>query len=143
MWNCKTLKIQTFQNWFKILKLQKSFTTHKWGKMYMMCLKSCNLLYKEKECGKKNGYDLKLLSFLKMKHWIYKESGYFQNFIFIPKWWRKKHVMYLDNYNKLQNKLFQNSFMWKNFFGGKKDIHSFLTLILLAHYILFAPHYNI
>jgi hypothetical protein len=36
MWNCKTLKIQrTFQNWCKILELQKSFVTHKWGKMYM------------------------------------------------------------------------------------------------------------
>jgi len=38
MWNPKTLKIQkTFQNWSKILKFQKSFATHKWGKMYMMC----------------------------------------------------------------------------------------------------------
>jgi hypothetical protein len=33
----------------------------------------------------KNGYDLKLLSFLKTKHLIYKELGYFQKFIFIQK----------------------------------------------------------
>jgi len=36
----------------------------------------------------KFGYDLKLLSFLKMKHWIYKELKHFQNFIFSQKWWR-------------------------------------------------------
>jgi hypothetical protein len=28
---------------------------------------------------------LKLLSFLKMKHWIYKELAHFQKFTFIPK----------------------------------------------------------
>jgi hypothetical protein len=36
-----------------------------------------------------------------MKHWIYKESWHFQKLIFIKKWWRKKHVMYLDNYEHL------------------------------------------
>ncbi len=39
----------------------------------------------------KNGYDLKLLSFLKTKHLIYKELGYFQKFIFIQKWWKKMY----------------------------------------------------
>jgi len=33
MWNFKTLKFQrTFQNWFRILELQKSFATHKLSK---------------------------------------------------------------------------------------------------------------
>ncbi len=37
MWNFKTLKIQRmFQNCFKILKFQKSFTMYKWVIMYMM-----------------------------------------------------------------------------------------------------------
>ncbi len=37
MWNSKTLKIQRmFQNCFKISKLQESFTTYKWVRMYMM-----------------------------------------------------------------------------------------------------------
>ncbi len=58
-----------------------------------------NIFYytrKHKKCKKiKIGYELKLLSFLKtIKHWIYKESKKFQNFIFIQKWWRKKcHVL--------------------------------------------------
>jgi hypothetical protein len=88
MWIFKTLKIQrSFQDCSIILKLQKSFATHRWGKMYMMCLKISSLLY-NKEKWKKNGYDLKLLSFKKMKHWIYKELGNFQKFIFIKQWWR-------------------------------------------------------
>jgi hypothetical protein len=46
MWNLKTLKIQrTFQNWSKILELQKSFTTYKWGIMHMMCLKNVLVYY--------------------------------------------------------------------------------------------------
>jgi len=36
-----------------------------------------------------------------MKHWIYKESTHFQKFIFIQKLYKKKHVMYLDNYKHL------------------------------------------
>jgi hypothetical protein len=37
MWNSKTLKIQImFQNNFKILEFQESFTTYKWVIMYMM-----------------------------------------------------------------------------------------------------------
>jgi len=37
MWNSKTLKIQRmFQNCFKILEFQESFTTYKWVIMYMM-----------------------------------------------------------------------------------------------------------
>jgi hypothetical protein len=48
MWNYKTLKIQkTFQNVCKILKLQKSFATHKWGKMYMMCWKKMEFIKQE------------------------------------------------------------------------------------------------
>jgi hypothetical protein len=35
------------------------------------------------------GYDLKLLSFLKMKHKIYKELTHFQKFIFIQKYKQK------------------------------------------------------
>jgi len=36
MWNYETLKIQRmFQNCFKILKLQESFTMYKWVIMYM------------------------------------------------------------------------------------------------------------
>jgi hypothetical protein len=35
------------------------------------------------------GYDLKLLSFLKTQHKIYKESTHFQKFIFIQKWFLK------------------------------------------------------
>ncbi len=37
MWNSKTLKIQMmFQSFFRISKLQESFTTYKWVIMYMM-----------------------------------------------------------------------------------------------------------
>jgi len=35
------------------------------------------------------GYDLKLLSFFKMKHKIYKELTHFQKFIFIQKYKQK------------------------------------------------------
>jgi hypothetical protein len=49
------------------------------------------------------GYDLKLLSFLKMKHKTYKESIYFQIFIFIKKY--KKNVIYLNNYIIFHNNL--------------------------------------
>jgi hypothetical protein len=43
-----------FQNYFRISKLQKSFTTHKWVIMYMMYeKKGYNLYYnKIKECEK-------------------------------------------------------------------------------------------
>jgi hypothetical protein len=65
---------------------------------------------------------LKLLSFLKTKHWIYKELRHFQKFICIKKWWKKK-VMYLNNYKHLlqhvAKKLFHNSFIWKRFFWEK------------------------
>jgi hypothetical protein len=44
MWNFKTLKIQrSFQNSAKILELQKSFTTYKWGIMHMKFNKSCRI----------------------------------------------------------------------------------------------------
>jgi hypothetical protein len=37
MWDSKTLNIQRmFQNYFKILEIQKSFTTYKWVIMYLM-----------------------------------------------------------------------------------------------------------
>jgi hypothetical protein len=50
MWNCKTLKIQrTFQNWSKILEVQKSFNTYKWGTCIGCVKKSYNLLYKIKK----------------------------------------------------------------------------------------------
>jgi hypothetical protein len=35
------------------------------------------------------GYDLKLLPFLKTKHWIYKELAHFQKFIFIQNYKQK------------------------------------------------------
>jgi hypothetical protein len=48
MWNSKTLKIQkAFQNWTIISKLQKSFATHKWDKMYMMCYKKIYFIIQE------------------------------------------------------------------------------------------------
>jgi hypothetical protein len=55
--------------------------------MYMIFFKNYNLLYKKtlKKLKSIIGYDLKLLSFLKMKHGIYKELTHFQNFIFIQK----------------------------------------------------------
>jgi len=50
MWIFKTLKIQrSFQDCSIILKLQKSFATHRWGKMYMMCLKISSLLYNKEK----------------------------------------------------------------------------------------------
>ncbi len=55
--------------------------------------KGCILSYKKtlKFLKIKIGYDLKLSSFKKMKHGIYKELGHFQ---FIQQWWRKKcHVL--------------------------------------------------
>jgi hypothetical protein len=72
MWNYKNWKLEKkFQNWSIILKLQKSFTTYKWGIMNMMCWKKVVAYYTRKHT--KNfkstfGYDLKLLSFLKTKH---------------------------------------------------------------------------
>jgi hypothetical protein len=37
MWNFRILKIQNMYIWkFRISKLQKCFTTYKWGTMYMM-----------------------------------------------------------------------------------------------------------
>jgi hypothetical protein len=48
---------------------------------------------KHKNVKIKIGYDLKLLSFLMTKHWIFKESGHFQKFIFIKNDEEKKcHV---------------------------------------------------
>jgi len=35
--NFNSKKFKNFQNWSKILKVQKSFITYKWGIMYMMC----------------------------------------------------------------------------------------------------------
>jgi hypothetical protein len=48
--------------------------------MHMMFKKNCMLLYKKTEKKIKSifGYDLKLLSFLKMKHIIYKELTHIQ-----------------------------------------------------------------
>jgi hypothetical protein len=50
------------------------------------------IYYTRKKKFKKSifGYDLKLLSFLKMKHKIYKELTHFQNFIFIQNYKQKK-----------------------------------------------------
>ncbi len=49
-------------------------------------LRKFEVYYKIKHKNvKKIGYDLKLLSILKMKHQIYKESRHFQKFIFIKK----------------------------------------------------------
>jgi hypothetical protein len=52
MWNSKTLKIQKlFQNCFKILKFQESFTIYTWVIMYMMFEKNYSLEYnKTKDC---------------------------------------------------------------------------------------------
>jgi len=52
---------RTFQNWSKILKLQKSFTTYKWGIMYMIFFKNYNLLYK------------KTLKKIKINYWLWFE----------------------------------------------------------------------
>jgi hypothetical protein len=70
MWNFKTLKSQKkFQNWSRILEFQfKSFATHKWVKCTWCVNKNCSLLYNKDVLKTKNGYDLKLLSLLKMKH---------------------------------------------------------------------------
>ncbi len=42
------------------------------------------------------------------------------------------------SYKKLQKNLFQNSFIQKKI-GGKMDMQSFFKVIMLAHYMLFAP----
>jgi len=74
-----------FQNCFKILELQESFTTYEWVIMYWCIKKNYSLEYnKTKECEILIfGDDLKFWSFFKMKHWIYKEFAYFLKFIFI------------------------------------------------------------
>jgi len=41
-------------------------------------------------------------------------------------------------YNKLQKTMFPNSFIWY-FVFGKNNMQSFFLVIMLAHYILFAP----
>jgi hypothetical protein len=52
-----------------------------------------------------------------MKHKIYKELGHFQIFIFIQNDDEKDMsctwTIINIHYNKLQKKLFQNSFIWK------------------------------
>jgi len=55
---------------------------------------------KHKNVKIKIGYDLKLLSFLMTKHWIFKESGHFKN-SYLLKMMKKKNVMYLDNHKHL------------------------------------------
>jgi hypothetical protein len=65
----KLLKLkEIFQNWSKILKFQKSFATHKWGKMYIMCYFFCNFLYKKKlKCKKKSWLCFEIIIIFKDK----------------------------------------------------------------------------
>jgi hypothetical protein len=69
---------------------------------------------------------LKLLSFLKTKHWIYKDLGHLKKSYLLKNDKNKikscTWTTIRNYYNKLQKKLFQNSFIWKKFFGGKKHV---------------------
>ncbi len=74
---------KNFSNLIQYFKVQKSFTTYKWG---IFVKKSYSLLYKKKYILKMNFcYDLKLLSFLKTKCEIYTTFAHFQKFIFTQK----------------------------------------------------------
>ncbi len=70
---------------------------------------------KLKIAKKKIGYDLKLLSFLKMKNQIYKQIRTLSNIHIYSKMMKKKNSCTWTTisiyYNKLQKKLFQNSFI--------------------------------
>jgi hypothetical protein len=77
MWNYKTLKIQrTFQFWCRILEFQNSFATQKMKLNVHDAFKKIIVYYTRKHKNVKHWLWLKLLSFLKMKHWIYKKSPY-------------------------------------------------------------------
>jgi hypothetical protein len=65
MWILFFLNIQ---NWFKILEFEKSFTTHKWGKVHDVFKKFVVNYIKKHKNVKKICYDLKILSLLKMEH---------------------------------------------------------------------------
>jgi hypothetical protein len=76
-----------------------------------------------------------------MKHWMYKESRYFQKFIFIQKWWRKKHVVYLDNYKhallKVAKQIVPKLFhMKKPSFGEKGYTFLFYINIVGSLYLI-------
>ncbi len=84
--------------------------------------------YKRKHKKIKNqysGYDLKLPSFKKTKHWIYKELAQFQKFRFLQNIYLKK-IMFLKNYkiyyNFFQKQLFKNLFVWKSYFWTKGHV---------------------
>ncbi len=85
---------------------------------------------------------MNLSPFIKIKHWIYKESTHFQEFIFIPNDKKKKNSctrkIISIYYNKLKKKSFKIDLYEKIVFG-QKDMHSFSKVISLAHYILFVP----
>jgi len=68
---------------------------------------------------------LKLLLFLKMKHKIYKESIYFQIFIFIQKYKQKKchlpKTLYAFQFTKKNSKIH----LYEKVFLGQKDMQFF------------------
>jgi hypothetical protein len=70
MLKSKTIKTQrTFQNWSKILKLQKSFTTYKWGIMYVTCSKKVVAYYTRKHINFKNQIFVMIWNSYHFKRW--------------------------------------------------------------------------
>jgi hypothetical protein len=88
------------------------------------------------------GYDMKLLSFKKMKHWIYKESTHFQKFIFIQ-------ILFFKNVSCIWTIIsiyYKNSknnclkiHLYEKIIFGQKDMWSSSKVMSLVHFILFAP----
>jgi hypothetical protein len=126
MWNYKTLKTQrTFQNWSKILELQK-FLPHINGVKCTWCVKKIVVYYirKHKNVEKNINYLwFEIIIIFKDKTLNLQGIKTFSDIHIYSKTMKKKHVMYWTTINiyyyKPQKKLFQNSFIWKSFFCEK------------------------
>jgi hypothetical protein len=46
-------------------------------------------------------------------------------------------------YNNLQKQMFKNSFEYEKVIVGQRDMQSFSKVMLLVHFISFAPHMEI
>ncbi len=90
-------------------------------------IKECEILF--------FGDELKFWSFLKMKHWICKESVHFLKFIFIQLWLKNKMWFIGENSNIFKNKLQKKNskiHLHVKVLFGKIDVQSFSKVIPLA-----------
>jgi hypothetical protein len=92
---------KTFQNWSKMLRLQKSFTTYKWG--------------------------ININNEFIMNQHTFKNSYLFQNDF--KKNTSCIGTTISIHYEKLQKQLFQNSFVWKKYFYTKGHVLFYINPI--------------